>query len=101
MAKKIETTPKTESVDAPKGVKPVKKAAAKKTVKRKAAAPKASTGVEPKADSATPVSISSEDIALRAYYLGEQRAKLGLPGDSANDWIEAERQLKAEAQAKS
>ena len=45
-----------------------------------------------------PVStISSEDIALRAYYIGEKRQKLGLPGDSAQDWLEAERQLSAEA----
>lgn len=45
-------------------------------------------------------SITEADIALRAYYIGEKRQKLGIPGDSTSDWVEAERQLKAEAAAK-
>ena len=36
-------------------------------------------------------------IALRAYFIGEARARIGQPGDSLGDWIEAERQLVAEA----
>ena len=48
---------------------------------------------------ATPA-ISSEDIALRAYFIAERRQKMGWPGDSAGDWVEAERQLKAEAARK-
>jgi hypothetical protein len=42
---------------------------------------------------------STEEIALRAYYLGEKRQKLGLPGDTAQDWIAAEQEIAAEAQA--
>ncbi len=40
--------------------------------------------------------ITNEDIGLRAYYIGEHRQAHGLEGDSATDWIEAERQLRAE-----
>lgn len=41
--------------------------------------------------------ISETDIGLRAYYIAERRQKMGWPGDSTSDWVEAERQLKAEA----
>ena len=40
---------------------------------------------------------STDDIATRAYYLEEKRRTDGLPGDEQQDWIEAERQLRAEA----
>lgn len=45
-------------------------------------------------------SISSDDIALRAYFIAERRQKMGWHGDSTGDWVEAERQLKAEAARK-
>jgi hypothetical protein len=35
----------------------------------------------------------TEDIAIRAYLIGEKRQQLGQPGDSLGDWVEAERQL--------
>lgn len=41
--------------------------------------------------------IHHDDIALRAYFIGERRQKMGWPGDSATDWADAERQLRAEA----
>lgn len=44
--------------------------------------------------------ISDEDIGLRAYFIAERRQKMGWPGDSTADWVEAERQLKAEAARK-
>ncbi len=47
-----------------------------------------------------PVVISIDDIALRAYFIAERRQKLGWPGDSTGDWVEAERQLRAEAKKK-
>lgn len=40
--------------------------------------------------------IRQEDIAFRAYLIGEKRQQLGLPGDSLSDWVEAERQLLGE-----
>ncbi|MBE2203108.1 MAG: DUF2934 domain-containing protein [Chthoniobacterales bacterium] len=45
-------------------------------------------------------SISPEEIGLRAYYIAERRQKMGWHGDSTSDWVEAERQLKAEAAKK-
>lgn len=69
-----------------------------------AAKPKAaarSAGAAPKAKpakkkTAGPSAISTDDIALRAYFIAERRQQLGLPGDSLGDWIEAERQLLGE-----
>ena len=43
------------------------------------------------------VELSDDDIALRAYYIAERRRRLDLPGDEIGDWVEAERQLRAEA----
>ncbi|HWL54479.1 MAG TPA: DUF2934 domain-containing protein [Chthoniobacteraceae bacterium] len=43
--------------------------------------------------------IGAEQIALRAYYLAEHRQQRGLPGDANSDWLEAETQLRAEAEA--
>ena len=94
-----------------------KKRAAKKTAV-KAAAPAVATGesaaIEAKATKpkvkkspAAPLkkavkvpAISGDDIALRAYFIAERRQKMGWHGDSTGDWVEAERQLKAEAARK-
>jgi hypothetical protein len=43
---------------------------------------------------------STEDIALRAYFIAEHRQNHGLHGDAHSDWVEAERQLKAEHRKK-
>jgi hypothetical protein len=60
----------------------VEKKPAKKAVKKPAAK--------------KPVKFSTEDIALRAYFISEHRSQHGLHGDEHSDWVEAERQLKAE-----
>jgi len=39
-------------------------------------------------------SVTTEDIATRAYFIGERRRHLGLAGDAQSDWLEAERQLR-------
>jgi hypothetical protein len=39
-------------------------------------------------------SVTAEDISVRAYFIGERRRHLGLPGDPESDWLEAERQLR-------
>jgi hypothetical protein len=44
--------------------------------------------------------ISNEDIALRAYFIAERRQATGGHGDEHGDWVEAERQLRAEAAKK-
>ncbi|RFC41984.1 MAG: Protein of unknown function (DUF2934) [Verrucomicrobia bacterium] len=43
--------------------------------------------------------VTYEMIAVRAYFLAENRHSYGHPGDHAADWHEAERQLRAEATA--
>ena len=67
------------------------KEAKRKTRKPKAVSLKKSPGA---------TAISSEDIALRAYFIAERRHKMGWQGDSTGDWVEAERQLKVEAARK-
>ena len=42
---------------------------------------------------------TSDDVALRAYFIAEKRRQIGLPGDEAHDWLEAERQLLSESKA--
>jgi len=47
----------------------------------------------------TPMSgAPSEDaVRLRAYFISERRRRFALPGDAESDWVEAKRQLLAEA----
>lgn len=75
-------------VAAPAKSKPASKSPAEAPAKAKAA---------PGKKAAAAIVISGDDIALRAYYIAERRQKMGWPGDSTNDWVEAERQLRAEA----
>ena len=85
-------------------LKPAQKKAVKKTAKsvepKAVKAPAARTRVKTAVVTNTTVSITPADIALRAYFIAEKRHKLGLPGDSTSDWVEAERQLQAEARLK-
>jgi hypothetical protein len=43
---------------------------------------------------------SSEQVALRAYFIGERRRSLGVQGDETSDWVAAERELLAELKTK-
>lgn len=107
----LSATPKTVAPKlAPVAVKPAKPAAkdpapadAKPSAEAsKAVAPKRTTKAtaapvtEPAAPAAT---YTSDDIALRAYFIAEKRQAAGIGGDSHSDWIEAERQLAEEAGA--
>jgi len=96
-----------------KNLKPVKKTAsksstpaskkAKSSEPKKKAAPAKARRAPARVSSYTPDdqseilgivrSVTTTEIALRAYYLGERRQSLGLPGSAENDWLEAERQL--------
>ncbi len=93
MGKKTATVkPVTDNGDAP-----AKPAAARATAPKKAAAPKVAAAKK----AASQTAISPDDIALRAYFIAEKRQAQGLPGDAHQDWLEAERQLLAEAKKKS
>ena len=39
---------------------------------------------------------SFEQVQLRAYFIGERRKSLGVPGDETSDWVQAQLELKAE-----
>jgi hypothetical protein len=52
----------------------------------------------PQADVTTISEEPSEDaVRLRAYFISERRRRFALPGDTESDWLEAKRQLLAEA----
>jgi hypothetical protein len=101
-AKKIANT-STESVPKAPAKKAAKKAATKTAAKKVAsvAAPKATkTAVKkaaatpsPKAPKAASKKPSLDEIARGAYLNYRSRIANGLPGDSHNDWLEAERKL--------
>ena len=68
---------------------------AKKSVQRKAGSPpitKATAG-KSKARKNIAAQPSNEQVALRAYFIGERRRNLGIPGDETSDWVEAEREI--------
>ena len=78
---------------APKGRVATKPKAATRTA---GAVTAAKTAAPAKKKAAKAATIRQEDIAFRAYLIGEKRQQLGLPGDSLGDWVEAERQLLGE-----
>ena len=43
---------------------------------------------------------SNEQVALRAYFIGERRRTLGIPGDETSDWVAAEKELLEELKSK-
>ncbi len=59
--------------------------------------PARNTKSAPKSARKKAVEITNEQIAERAYYIGERRQNENLPGDPSTDWIEAEKVLRAEA----
>ena len=74
----------------------------------KSVAPKNGTDAAPrsagtrrvsKAAATSAPAYTQDDVALRAYFIAEKRMAAGLPGDPHQDWLEAERQLMAEAAA--
>jgi DsbC/DsbD-like thiol-disulfide interchange protein len=97
--------PSPES-DAPVAIKktgkrqaPRRATTAKKLLKpRDASKRTAQISASPQAD-VTPMSEDpSEDaVRLRAYFISERRRRFALPGDTESDWLEAKRQLLAEA----
>lgn len=102
--------PKSTEKPAVKAVKkaaPKSKSTAKPTTKKvaakKPAAPRAKAtapaavlrpALSAKKPTVTVSPVTSDAIALKAYYLGERRRHLGIPGDPQADWLEAERLLR-------
>ena len=83
-----------EAIAQPEASKP-KSAKRKSPVKttRKTSAPRK----RPSAKAQIRPEPSAEEIRHRAYFISERRAQLSLPADASADWLEARRQLFAEA----
>jgi len=86
------TTKKTGKRQTPRRGTAVKKPAKPKDLRtaRISASPQANV---------TPISgePSEDAVRLRAYFISERRRRFALPGDTESDWLEAKRQLLAEA----
>ena len=90
---KNEGAKKPAATTAPKGRVATKP---KATTRTASVAPAVNPAAPAKRKTAKPATICQEDVAFRAYLIGEKRQQLGLPGDSLGDWVEAERQLLGE-----
>lgn len=95
---------RSPGLDGPKGSPAASKTATKPTRKRApGSATKKTATVKPrkvanrKKASPAEAAISDDDIRLRAYFIAEKRSQTGESGDSSSDWLEARRQLLAEA----
>ncbi len=66
------------------------------TVKRTATGTR-SPRAKKTAPAAASSSVTDEQVRMRAYFISEWRIQNGIAGDSANDWLEARRQLQSEA----
>jgi hypothetical protein len=75
---------------------------AKKSVQRKAGSPSSTKNTVPKNQARKNIDVqpSNEQVALRAYFIGERRRNLGIPGDETSDWVEAEREVREELKAR-
>lgn len=105
MGNKVESVKKTETGKvAPKPApKKTKATPAKAVVKTSAGREKSEENPARKAASQKKTAVASpthDEIALHAYFIAEKRHKLGIPGNTANDWLEAERQLLARRKSK-
>jgi hypothetical protein len=81
-----------------KTVKPARGAKSAGKDRRKTTAARKPRAAAPRENSAVgEVMVSNEEVRIRAYFISERRMQNGVPGDSAHDWLEAQRQLQEEA----
>jgi hypothetical protein len=75
---------------------------AKKSASRKSGSDSAGNVAPAKGKSSKKVTArpSNEQVALRAYFIGERRRTLGIVGDETSDWVAAERELLEELTTK-
>lgn len=93
---KSSSTKSTKAAKSPAGEKTKAVTRKKRTPGKSSSKLAPSFTLEKKTPATEPV-IHHDDIALRAYYIGERRQKMGWPGDSGTDWADAVSQLRAEA----
>jgi hypothetical protein len=68
---------------------------ARKTSKKAAASAVAEIPAKPQRKKV--IQDSREQVALRAYFIGERRRSLGIVGDETSDWVQAEQELSQES----
>ena len=96
VSKTAKLPPKRKVVARPAGVEAAVKP---KTRSAGAPAPETPRTVAPATPGVPPgIQLAPEIVAVRAYFISEQRKAEGRQGDSMSDWLEAERQLLAEGQ---
>jgi hypothetical protein len=93
MAKKLKASDKET---APSNGAALNGNAAKPVAKRPSSPRKKPTTRKTPATKEEKSRVSDEAIRIRAYFISEQRERVGIPGDANSDWIEARRQLLAE-----
>jgi hypothetical protein len=90
------TTKKTAKRQTPRAT--TAKKPRKPSRRRDASGRTAHISASPQADLTPKSGKPSEDaVRLRAYFISERRRRFALPGDAESDWLEAKRQLLAEA----
>jgi hypothetical protein len=85
-------TPKGKS-----GKRPIAAKKPRKPIRKASSAGTAEISASPQNEASESVDFSEDTIRLRAYYISERRRRFALPGDAESDWLEAKRQLLAEA----
>ncbi len=91
--KKAETPTKPTARAAAKPAKKPKSIVRHEVVKRTTKPTKTTAARTPPNGDADPAQLLHEVIALRAYFIGQNRSEGGYPGDPQDDWLEAERQI--------
>jgi hypothetical protein len=97
VSKAAKLPPKRKVVVRPAAVESAMKPKARKTSETPSPVASPATVATPGIPAGT--QLAPEVIALRAYFICEQRKAEGRDGDSLSDWLEAERQLLSENQA--
>jgi hypothetical protein len=75
---------------------PARKSARSKSMAKPRSIARKRTPAEKEPAPQPPLEPGDAEIRMRAYFISERRHRLGLPGDSNSDWLEAKRQLLSE-----
>jgi hypothetical protein len=95
VAKEKRSVKKSKTVALPAMEIPAAPVAAKPSVRKSVG----TATVKPPVRSSKGKEPSYEQVQLRAYFIGERRKNLGIPGSETSDWVQAELELKAEREA--
>ena len=95
VAKEKRSVKRSKTVALPAKEIPVAAVAAKPSARKSTV----TATVKPPARSSKAKEPSYEQVQLRAYFIGERRKSMRIPGSETSDWVQAELELKAELEA--